>query len=233
MSIDKGVNLPCLVASCHTLLPDPVPTVSGCHTCAVLLPECPKYKCGFGTASLGELPLGFNQVSVPAAPGYFGGYLSSQTQQGKTGATTILEPPFVQSYQRRPELGRMGCSIQAAVSPEGLASPIPTVQKSPREVLSLAWPFSFWATLCHRDLRSSSGIVSVPNFHFSSETVLKPSGFLTAVFSNISNLFISHSIYVGYTSLTFIEHRKTEKDLVAICLLGVNQLFLTLLWSRC
>ena len=132
MSIDKGVNLPCLVASCHTLLPDPVPTVSGCHTCAVLLPECPKYKCGFGTASLGELPLGFNQVSVPAAPGYFGGYLSSQTQQGKTGATTILEPPFVQSYQRRPELGRMGCSIQAAVSPEGLASPIPTVQKSPQ-----------------------------------------------------------------------------------------------------
>lgn len=98
MSIDKGVNLPCLVASCHTLLPDPVPTVSGCHTCAVLLPECPKYKCGFGTASLGEHPLGCSQVSVPAAPGYFGGYLSSQTQQGKTGATTILEPPFVQSY---------------------------------------------------------------------------------------------------------------------------------------
>lgn len=76
------MNLPCLVAYLHILLPDPVPAVSGCHICAVF--SVPKIRVAAGQPAWGHFPWGaIKSMSLQLQGTHC--HLSSKTQQGKIG----------------------------------------------------------------------------------------------------------------------------------------------------
>lgn len=140
MSIDKGVNLPCFVAF-HGFAPRPCP-YSQWLPRVCLLPECPKDKCDWRTASLGAFPLGCHQVSVPAAPGYALPSFFIDTTGEKRHYHHFGASIFAVLLEKT-ELWRMGCSIQAALSPEGLSSSVSSVQKSPQRSFEFGLAIQF------------------------------------------------------------------------------------------